>query len=54
LANLATDGELIEKARKAAIKILEQDPNLKRQENSGLLNYMREKNRGKANWSRIS
>ena len=54
LANLATDGELIEKARKAANQVLENDPNLERQENLGLLTYLREKNRGKMNWSKIS
>ena len=54
LANLATDQELIEKARKAALNILEHDPNLERQENLGLLNFMRDRNRGKTNWSKIS
>ncbi|MFT6165513.1 MAG: ATP-dependent DNA helicase RecG [Vicingaceae bacterium] len=54
LANLATDGELIEKARKAANQVLENDPNIEQQENMGLLTYLREKNRGKMNWSKIS
>lgn len=54
LANLATDGVLIESAREAAKQILDEDPNLVKPENNNLLNYMREKNRGKTNWSRIS
>ena len=54
LANLATDGELIEKARKAANQVLENDPNLEQQDNIGLLTYVKEKNRGKMNWSKIS
>ena len=54
LANLATDGELIEKARGAAIQLLKKDPNLEQQENRELLMYLREKNRGKVNWSSIS
>tara|TARA_B110000046_G_scaffold137350_1_gene143633 strand:+ start:552 stop:2657 length:2106 start_codon:yes stop_codon:yes gene_type:complete len=54
LTNLATDGELIEKARNAAHQVLENDANLEQQENMGLLTYLREKNRGKMNWSKIS
>ena len=54
LANLATDGELIEKARGAAIQLLKKDPNLEQKENRELLMYLREKNRGKVNWSSIS
>ena len=51
LANLATDGELIEQARSAAWKLLENDPTLTRQENNVLLNFMKTRNRGKTNWS---
>lgn len=54
LANLATDGEIIEMARKAAIQLLENDPDLRQTENRNLLTYLGEKNRGKTNWSRIS
>ncbi len=54
LTNLAMDGELIEKARNAAHQVLENDANLEQQENMGLLTYLREKNRGKMNWSKIS
>jgi len=54
LANLATDQELIEKARKAALNLLAHDPNLERQENLGLLNFMKDRDRGKTNWSKIS
>lgn len=54
LANLATDGELIEQARAAALYILEKDPSLTRPENSNLFDFMKTRNRGKTNWSRIS
>lgn len=54
LANLATDGELIQKARKAAFSILDSDPNLERMEHQNLRQYLGEKNRGKTNWSSIS
>ena len=54
LANLANDGELIEKARGAAKNILERDPDLTFPENRGLFSYLTERNRGKANWSKIS
>ena len=54
LANLATDGELIERSRKAAIGILKVDSNLALPKNRGLLAYLNDRNRGKMNWSRIS
>lgn len=54
LANLATDGNLIQRARKAAFSILDTDPNLEREENRNLRQYLGEKNRGKTNWSSIS
>lgn len=54
LANLATDGELIEKARTSAHQLLESDPSLSRPENRSLISYLSERNRGKINWSRIS
>ncbi|MFT5668784.1 MAG: ATP-dependent DNA helicase RecG [Vicingaceae bacterium] len=54
LANLATDGELIERARKAAIGILKVDSNLALPKNRGLLAYLNDRNRGKMNWSSIS
>lgn len=54
LANLATDGQLIEDARSAALKLLEEDPGLTNNENKRLLNFLSNRDRGKVNWSRIS
>ena len=54
LANLATDGEVIQRARKAAFSILDVDPELEREEHRSLRQYLGEKNRGKTNWSSIS
>lgn len=54
LANLATDGEIIEAARDAAKSILKTDPNLNLPQNACLLNFFRNKKREKVNWSRIS
>lgn len=54
LANLMTDGEIIEKARIAAKDILREDPLLKNPENVPLLKFMKQRKREKINWSRIS
>ena len=54
LANLATDGDIIEVARDAAKSILKTDPNLDLPQNACLLNFFRNKKREKVNWSRIS
>jgi len=54
LANLSTDGELIQRARNAANLLLEKDQNLRLPENQNLLNYLKDRNRGKINWSRIA
>ena len=42
-ANLVLDGKLLEKARSAAIRILEDDPGLKKRENAALLARVKEK-----------
>lgn len=54
LANLSTDGELIEQARKSADQLLQNDPNLEKSENQNLLGFLRNRNRGKINWSKIA
>lgn len=54
LANLASDADLIEKARFAANHLLKEDPSLSSNENKCLLNFVSHQNRGKVNWSRIS
>ncbi len=54
LANLATDGAIIEKTRSIAKQILQDDPSLSLLENRPLLNYMKAENRNRINWSRIS
>jgi ATP-dependent DNA helicase RecG len=54
LTNLSTDGEMIELARKAANRVLEKDPDLQLPEHRGIINFIRERKKGKINWSRIS
>jgi ATP-dependent DNA helicase RecG len=54
LANLATDGPILEEARKAAIEILEGDPNLVSVENRGLKYYLQHQKQNAAFWSQIS
>jgi len=54
VANLTTDGETIVKSRDAAKALLEEDPKLEKAENAVLINYLRTKNKGKTNWSKIS
>lgn len=54
LANLMTDGDIIEKARAAAKDLLKEDPALNNIQNQVLLKFMKQRKREKINWSRIS
>lgn len=54
LANLATDGPIIQSARNAAQEILKQDPNLIMPENLVLKNELLQRKKGKINWGKIS
>ncbi len=54
LANLATDEKIITQSRAAAQQLLKEDPLLEKVENTVLLNYLRNQNKGKINWSTIS
>lgn len=54
LANLATDGPVIEEARKTAIDLLEADPNLSNVENEGLKFYLQHQKGSGNTWGKIS
>ncbi len=54
IANLATDGPIIEEARKAAIALLEEDASLEKQENSMLRNYLQQQKGNQSVWRNIS
>jgi ATP-dependent DNA helicase RecG len=54
LANLATDGPIIEEARKAAIALLEEDPVLELNENAGLRYYLQHQKSNSSFWRNIS
>ncbi len=54
IANLATDGPIIEEARKAAIALLESDPSLDSEENSGLKYFLQHQKAGSSFWRKIS
>lgn len=54
LTNLAKDGQIIEAARGAAIKLLKEDPSLQNDKNRSLLSFIRERQKGKTNWSKIA
>ena len=54
LANLAADQEILKLAREAAIKTLDQDPNLVLPGNAVLRNFFEERARTHADWSRVS
>ncbi|MEQ8908057.1 MAG: ATP-dependent DNA helicase RecG [Vicingaceae bacterium] len=54
LTNLATDGQIVELARRAAQTILEQDPDLEAAENQLLRRFLAQKAKTKVNWSKIS
>ncbi len=54
LANLATDGLILQYARNAIIDILDADPTLALPQNAPVANRAKEIIRNKPNWSRIS
>lgn len=54
IANLATDGQIIQLARDSAEDLLEEDPELKRPENLKLKKTIEYETARKADWSRIS
>lgn len=54
IANLATDGQIIQHARDAAIALLDNDPDLSAPENSEFLRSLRLTVSRTADWSRIS
>lgn len=54
IANLATDGPIIEEARKAAIALLEEDAALEKQENASLKYYLQNQKTNNSFWRNIS
>ena len=54
IANLATDGPIIEEARKAAIALLEEDTTLDKAENASLKFYLQHQKTGNNFWRNIS
>jgi len=54
IANLATDGPIIEEARKTAITLLEEDPTLDKPENASLKYYLQHQKGSGSAWGKIS
>ncbi|MFN8296077.1 MAG: ATP-dependent DNA helicase RecG [Chitinophagales bacterium] len=54
IANLATDGPIIEEARKAAIALLEEDATLEKTENASLKYYLQQQKKEGNFWSKVS
>lgn len=54
IANLATDGLVLQYARNSAMDILEEDPKLELAQNEAVANRARQLIRNKPNWSQIS
>jgi len=54
IADIVKDEKLLRYARSVAIDILEKDPNLEKPENSPIIRRVKELNKEKTNWSRIS
>jgi ATP-dependent DNA helicase RecG len=54
IADLARDQQILQVAREAALTILESDPRLTAPEHAVLADYLREQERHRADWSRIS
>ncbi len=54
LADLSKDAQIVQLAREAALKILEQDPNLQSPEYHAMVQHLNSLNKSNVNWSRIS
>ncbi len=54
LADLSKDAQIVQLAREAAQKILEQDPNLQSPEYHAMVQHLNSLNKSNVNWSRIS
>ncbi len=54
IANLATDGPIVEEARKAAITLLEEDATFNKVEHLSLKNYLLQQNTNKSFWQNVS
>ena len=54
IANLATDGQIVQLARDTAIEVLDADPELKAPENTVLRNELAMSGNNRVDWSRIS
>ena len=54
IADLTTDMAVLQEARKAASRILEEDPSLSNEKNQRLKLFLQQQKRGKLSWSRIS
>ncbi len=54
IADLGKDGDLLQRARESAISILQDDPELKKEENTAIRNQVASMRKTTVNWSRIS
>ncbi len=54
IANLATDGPIIEEARKCALEILDEDPNLSKPEHAALKSFYAQLQTSNSIWRKIS
>lgn len=54
IADLAKDGNLLQLARESALKVLEEDPDLKHPKNRVIVTQIESKRESSMNWSRIS
>ena len=54
IANLAADGQILQLARSAALKILSEDPRLELERNRQLSTYLSEQLKKKGDWSSVS
>ena len=54
IADLGQDGEILQQARKAAQKILDDDPELAKPQNKNILSQINRQKKNELNWSRVS
>jgi ATP-dependent DNA helicase RecG len=54
IADLGKDGKILQIAREAARKLLEEDPDLRHDKNKNIRNHIKRLHKNIINWSRIS
>ena len=54
IANLATDGRILQEARRSVVDLLEEDPSISKEKHLGIQKYLKKIMTEQVDWARIS